>query len=64
MEKKNYRETLAFLCERYPMTLTQKETAQVLGISLGYLTKLINAKKISLVCGKIPIGSVASYLCG
>lgn len=65
-EKPNYRDTLQFLTEKYTkMSLSKGETIELLGISYPTLQKLI--KKGSLksdCCGKIPLGSLASYLCG
>lgn len=64
-EKANYRETLAFLSELgYPMSLSKTETQKILGISWEYLNKLIEKNYIKEIAGKIPLGSVANYICG
>ncbi len=63
-EKKGYREMLLMLSEKYPNTMTKKQASEALGVSFPRLQKIIAHKRISVVDGKIPIGSVASYLCG
>ncbi len=64
-EKPNYRETLAFLVEQnHPLVLDKKETKELLGISLNFLNKLIDEGYIKVTSGKIPLGSVANYICG
>ncbi len=63
-EKENYREMLAFLTQRYPMLLNKGQAIEVLGISRPHLRKIIAKGHIKEQDGKIPIGSVASYLCG
>ena len=65
LEKENYRDMLQFLCDKgYSMTLTRGECCEILGISRPFLRDLIDKKRIKVNGGKIPIGSVASYLCG
>lgn len=65
MEKQGYREMLAFLSERgYKMTLSRKEAQEVLGVSHTHLAKMISRGHIKLIDNKIPLGSVARYLCG
>ena len=64
-EKANYRETLAFLVEQeHPMVLDKKQAKEILGISLNFLNKLIREGYIKIAGGKIPLGSVANYICG
>ena len=64
-EKVHYRETLAYLTEQgYSMSLSKTEAQKILGISWEYLNKLIAKNYIKEVCGKIPLGSVANYICG
>ena len=63
-EKAGYREMIEFISEKYPMAMTQKEAAECIGVSLPHIRKLIRNGKIKFVCGKVPIGSVASFLCG
>ena len=65
MEKENYRDMLQFLCDKgYPMALTRGEACKLLGVSRPVLRKMIDKKRLKVNGGKIPIGSVASYLCG
>lgn len=65
MEKQGYREMLAFLSEKgYPMTLSKKEAQELLSVSHSHLSKIILRGHIKLVDNKIPLGSIASYLCG
>ena len=60
-----YRETLELLAEKHPMTVTQKDTAKILGCSLSHLKDTIIKKgHIKVVDGKIPLGSIARYICG
>ena len=63
-EKEGYREMLAMLCEEHPMLMSKKEACPLLSVSLPHLNKLISQGKIKYDNGKIPIGSIASYLCG
>lgn len=63
-EKEGYREILSILLEKYPPTLTRKQTAEALGVSVTHLNRIILNRHITVKDGKIPIGSVASYLCG
>lgn len=62
-EKPTYRDTFAVLAEKYPLTLTKKEAAKILDCSLNYLKKLMQDGYIKDKGGKIPLGSIASYLC-
>ena len=65
MEKQNFREMLLFLTEQgYPNTLTVKETAKAIGASYNFTRDLVRKGKIKLAGGKVPIGQIASYLCG
>lgn len=64
-EKEGFREVLSFLMEKeYPAMLTRVQVGEILGISQPHLRKLIQKKHIAVCDGKIPIGSVASYICG
>ena len=63
-EKENFRIVLQFLSEKYPMMMTKVQASEALGISKPHLDKVIRNNHIKLQDGKIPIGSVASYLCG
>ena len=64
-EKQGYREVLEFLTERgCPLLLTRSAAAEFLSISRPHLNKLIREKAIKVQENKIPIGSIASYLCG
>ena len=63
-EKANYRETIEFLAARYPMMMTKGMVAEALGISYPHLKKIINNGRLKVSDGKIPIGSLANYLCG
>ncbi len=65
MEKSNYREMLLFLREQgCPMMSTRKEASSFLGICQQNLRREISKGRIKLCEDKIPIGSLASYLCG
>ena len=65
MEKKGYREMLKFLDDKgCPMLATRAEAAKFLGIGQQNLRKEISKGKLKLQDNKIPIGSLASYLCG
>ena len=63
-EKPNYRDMLQILLEKYPLLLSKKQTAEALGISRTHLDKIISKGHLKFQDGKIPIGSIASYLCG
>lgn len=67
-EKPNYRDMLSFLnCEKnVPAMMTRGEAAGILGISRNSVNSLINGGQISIdkITNKIPIGSIARYLCG
>jgi len=65
VEKQGYREMLGFLTDKgYGMTLSKKETQELLNVSHTHLAKIIARGHIKIVDNKIPIGSVARYLCG
>lgn len=65
MEKQGYRAMLKFLNDKgVPMLLTRAEAAKFLGIGQQNLRKEIAKGKLKLQDNKIPIGSLASYLCG
>ena len=64
-EKANYRETLAFLQDNgFDYLMNKSQLAEKLCISRPTLDDIIKSGKITIHNGKIPIGSVASYLCG
>ncbi len=63
-EKPNYRDMLMVLMEKHPSMLSKKEVVDILGVSRPTLDKIIRKGHIKYQDGKIPIGSVASYLCG
>ncbi len=65
-EKENYRSMLSFLIDekKCPLVMTKLETAKVLGVSRGKLDDMIFDGEIKMNGGRIPIGSVANYLCG
>lgn len=65
-EKPNYRETLSFLIDERgcPLVLNKRQTAELLGISRNKLYDLIDDGCIKQLGDKIPIGSIASFLCG
>lgn len=63
-EKDGYRDMLVLLMEQYPMTLSKTQAARALNIGKEKLYELIRKKHITVQDGKIPIGSIASYLCG
>ena len=63
-EKQGYRDMLYILMEKYPATMTRGMVAQVIGVSPRHLSEIIKKGHIKVQDGKIPIGSVASYLCG
>lgn len=63
-EREGYRDMLEKLSEDYPNTMTKKQASEALGVSFHHLQKIIANKHITVVDGKIPIGSVVRYLCG
>ena len=65
-EKQNYRENLDFLYQRYnKLSFLKKEVTDILDITYDSLRKMIRCGDLKEdSCGKIPIGSLASYLCG
>ncbi|MBO5060272.1 MAG: hypothetical protein J6C82_05095 [Clostridia bacterium] len=64
-EQPNYRSTLEMLIDKgYPMSLTRGEAAKILCLSYKKIAELIKKGFIKEKCGKIPLGSVANYLCG
>lgn len=65
MEKNGYREMLSFLSEKdVPLLLTRAEAGKLLGIGQQNLRKEIAKGKLKLEDNRIPIGSIARYLCG
>ena len=64
-EKTYYRDMLQFLTDKgYPMMMSRGQVTELLSVSRTTLAKAIKNGHIKVVDGKIPIGSVASYLCG
>ncbi len=64
-EKANYRDMLQFITEKgYPMMMSRGQVTELMSISRTTLAEAIKKGHIKVVDGKIPIGSVASYLCG
>lgn len=65
-EKENYRSMLSYLADdkKCPLVMSKVEVAKILGISRGKLDDMIIGGEIKMQGGKIPIGSVANYLCG
>lgn len=66
-EKEGYREMLYILNEqKIPKMLSRKKASEVIGISREKVAELIarGALEVDKATNKIPIGSVARYLCG
>ena len=65
-EKEGYREMLVFLNEtkKLPLLMDRGQACEALSVSRDHLARLIAKGSISLDKNKIPIGSVARYLCG
>ena len=64
-EKPNYRETLIYLQENgFTFLMNKKDVAAKLSISRPTLDRIIKSGKLKVSDGKIPIGALASYLCG
>lgn len=67
-EKEGYREMLAFLTSEkdVPLMMSRTQAANVLNISRTSIGNLIAGGYIALdkATNKIPIGSIARYLCG
>lgn len=63
-EKQGYRDMLMLLMEKYPATMTRGLAAEILDVSPRHLGEIIKKGHIKVQDGKIPIGSIASYLCG
>lgn len=65
-EKANYRDTLSYLreVEKAPFSLNKTEAAKLADISREELNELIANGIIKMSGKKIPLGSVASYICG
>lgn len=59
-----YRETLELLAEKHPMLVTRQTTTVILGCCTNTLDKIIKKGHIKVVDGKIPLGSIARYICG
>ena len=65
-EKEHYRDMLMFLNEskNLPLLMDRGQACEALTVSRDYLAKLIAKGDIKSEHNKIPIGSVARYLCG
>lgn len=63
-EKKNYRDMLEFLSARYPLLLTKTQVAEILDVCPYTLRQIIKENNWKITCNKIPIGTLANYLCG
>ena len=63
-EPVGFRDMLAELMKEHPMLLSKTSVCEMLEVSRTYLDKLIREGKITYKDGKVPIGSVARYLCG
>ena len=63
-EKQGYRDMLSLLMEKYPATMTKRTAAVAVGVSYSHMCEIVKKGHIKVQDGKIPIGSVASYLCG
>ena len=63
MEKSTYRDMLGSLSEKYSALLSKKEAAELLGVSVRTVSRMINKHELSEVHGKITIGSLARLLC-
>jgi hypothetical protein len=56
---------LQFLTEKgYPMMMSRGQVTEMLGVSRSTLAVAIKNGHIKVIDGKVPIGSVANYLCG
>lgn len=63
-EKEGYRDMLMILMSQYPNMMSKSEAAAALSVSRSHLNEIIRKGHIKVSDGKIPIGSVTSYLCG
>lgn len=63
-EKKNYRDMLEFLSSKYPLFLSNKQAAEILGVSLPTLRTILKKNNAYKKYGTIPIGVIANILCG
>lgn len=65
-EKAGYRDMLMFLSEdkKAPLLLNRGQACELMGISRDHLAEMIYKGEIKLSENKIPIGSIARYLCG
>lgn len=65
MEKRDFREVFAELVAAgYPLLMTQKGVAEMLGISINTLAAAIRKGKIKKTGTKISLQQVANFLCG
>ena len=64
-EKENYRTMLSFLSSEMhlPLLMTKQETCKALDVSPTTLSHIIRDGGLKFDNGRIPIGSVANYLC-
>lgn len=63
MEKSTYRDMLGSLTEKYPALLSKKEAAELLGVSVRTVSRMIERRELAQVHKKITIGSLARLLC-
>ena len=65
-EKEGYRDMLYFLSEvkKLPLAMNKGQVCDALNVSREHLSVMISKGHIKVVDSKIPIGSVANYLCG
>lgn len=65
-EKPNYRDMLAYLreVEKAPLSLNKSEAADLIDVNRAELNEMISKGIIVIKNKKIPLGSIASYLCG
>ncbi|MBQ2391513.1 MAG: hypothetical protein II306_07065 [Clostridia bacterium] len=65
-EKANYSDMLNYLIKDLgcPLTMSKTEASRLVNLSRVTLDKAIRGNRIKVQDGKIPIGSVASYLLG
>lgn len=63
-EKQGYREMLEFLSGKYPLLITRTQAAEILDVCPHTLRKIIHKNGWKTVNKKIPIGTIASFLCG
>lgn len=63
MEKKNYREMLGSLSERFPALIRKSDVAEYMGCSERTVARMVAAGKLNAENGKVTIGSLARLIC-